>query len=142
MAQQETYKINVESNAAEVTREVDEAVKDLKQSVDSVNSSASSSLDNVSKSADKAADNIGKSASGMRELADESVDVILLYDTFHSLANPNGVLRELYRVLRPNGILSFSDHHMGGDEIASKGTNAGLFRFLRKDKRTYTFMKG
>lgn len=75
MAQQETYKINVESNAAEVTREVDEAVKDLKQSVDSVNSSASSSLDNVSQSAEKAADNIGKSASGMRDLADESVDV-------------------------------------------------------------------
>jgi hypothetical protein len=75
MAQQETYKINVESNAAEVTREVDEAVKDLKQSVDSVNSSASSSLDNVSQSAEKAADNIGKSASGMKDLAEESVDV-------------------------------------------------------------------
>ena len=75
-------------------------------------------------------------------LPDESVDVILLYDTFHSLRDPNRVLRELCRVLRPNGILSFSDHHMGGDEIASKVTNAGLFRFLRKDERTYTFMKG
>jgi len=75
MAQQETYKINVESNAAEVTREVDEAVKDLKQSVDSVGDSASSSLDSLGQSAEKAADNIGKSASGMRDLADESVDV-------------------------------------------------------------------
>src|SRR5210317_614034 len=75
MAQQETYKINVESNAAEATREVDEAVKDLKQSVDSVGDSASSSLDSLGQAAEKAADNIGKSASGMRDLADESVDV-------------------------------------------------------------------
>ncbi len=75
-------------------------------------------------------------------LADKSVDVILLYDTFHSLRDPNRVLRELCRVLRPNGILSFSDHHMGGDEIASGVTDAGLFRLLRKDKKTYTFVKG
>ena len=75
MAQQETYKINVESNAAEATREVDDALKDLKKSVDSVGDSASSSLDSLGQSAEKAADNIGKSASGMRDLADESVDV-------------------------------------------------------------------
>lgn len=75
MAQTETYKIKVESNAAEVTREVDEAVKDLKKSVDSVGDSANSSLDGLGQSAEKAADNIGKSASGMRDLADESVDV-------------------------------------------------------------------
>jgi len=75
-------------------------------------------------------------------LPDKSVDVILLYDTFHSLRDPSRVLRELYRVLRPNGILSFSDHHMGGDEIASTVTNAGLFRLSMKGKRTYTFVKG
>ena len=75
MAQQETYKINVESNAAEVTREVDEAVKDLKKSVDSVGDSANSSLDNLGQSAEKAANNISKSASGMSDLADESIDV-------------------------------------------------------------------
>lgn len=75
MAQQETVKINVESNAAEVTREVDEALKDLKQSVDSVGDSANSSLDSLGNAAEKAADNIDKSASGMKDLAEESVDV-------------------------------------------------------------------
>lgn len=75
-------------------------------------------------------------------LPDESVDVIFLYDTFHSLRDPNRVLRELYRVLRPNGILSFSDHHMEGNEIAFEVTNGGLFRLLRKGDRTYSFVKG
>jgi ubiquinone/menaquinone biosynthesis C-methylase UbiE len=74
-------------------------------------------------------------------LPDKSVDVVLLYDTFHSLGDPNGVLRELHRVLRPSGILSFSDHHMGGDEIASRVTNGGLFRLSRKGKKTYSFVK-
>lgn len=45
-------------------------------------------------------------------LPNNSVDVILLYDTFHDLSDQNGVLEELHRILKPNGILSFSDHHM------------------------------
>ncbi|MFC1935461.1 class I SAM-dependent methyltransferase [Chloroflexota bacterium] len=74
-------------------------------------------------------------------LADESVDVVLLYDTLHVLEDPNGVLRELRRVLKPDGILSFSDHHMKEDEILAKVTGAGLFKLLNKGKRTYRFMK-
>ncbi len=45
-------------------------------------------------------------------LPDNSVDVVLLYDTFHDLGDPNNVLQELHRVLKPEGVLSFSDHHM------------------------------
>lgn len=45
-------------------------------------------------------------------LPDNSVDAVLLYDTFHDLSDPDGVLEELHRVLKPDGILSFSDHHM------------------------------
>jgi len=74
-------------------------------------------------------------------LSDNSVDVVLLYDTFHTLGDPNGVLRELHRILKPNGILSFSDHHKKEDEIVSKVTNRGLFRLSRKGKRTYSFLK-
>jgi len=74
-------------------------------------------------------------------LPDNSVDVILLYDTFHDLSDPNGVLEELHRVLKPNQILSFSDHHMKENEIVSKVTNEGLFRLSRKGKRTYSFSK-
>lgn len=74
-------------------------------------------------------------------LPDGSIEVVLLYDTFHDLVDPNGVLEELSRVLKPDGILSFSDHHMIEDEIISKITNRELFRLLRKGEKTYSFVK-
>jgi ubiquinone/menaquinone biosynthesis C-methylase UbiE len=75
------------------------------------------------------------------ELPDNSIDIVLLYDTFHDLNNPDEVLEELHRILKPNGILSFSDHHMKEDEILSKATNKGVFRLFKKGKRTYSFVK-
>jgi ubiquinone/menaquinone biosynthesis C-methylase UbiE len=74
-------------------------------------------------------------------LPDDSIDAVLLYDTFHDLADPNGVLEELHRVLKPDGILSFSDHHMKENEIVSNLTNTGWFRLLKKGERTYSFVK-
>ena len=74
-------------------------------------------------------------------LENNSVDVVLLYDIFHELSEQNRVLEELHRVLKPNGILSFNDHHMKENEILSKMTNRGLFRLSRKGKRTYSFLK-
>jgi ubiquinone/menaquinone biosynthesis C-methylase UbiE len=74
-------------------------------------------------------------------LPDAGIDLVLLYDTFHDLTEPNMVLEELHRVLKPNGTLSFSDHHMKENEIISKITNKGLFRLLRKGKRAYSFVK-
>lgn len=74
-------------------------------------------------------------------LPDNSVDVVLLYDTFHGLSDPDGVLEELHRVLKPDGILSLSDHHMKEDEIASRVTNKGLFKLSSRGKRTHSFLK-
>jgi ubiquinone/menaquinone biosynthesis C-methylase UbiE len=74
-------------------------------------------------------------------LPDESIDVVLLYDAFHDFANPNAVLEELHRVLKANGVLSFSDHHLEEKEIMSKITEAGLFKLWSKGKRTYSFVK-
>jgi ubiquinone/menaquinone biosynthesis C-methylase UbiE len=70
-----------------------------------------------------------------------SLDAVLLYDAFHHLSNPDKVLKELHRVLKPDGILSFNDHHMKEREILAEVTNGGLFRPLRKGQRTYTFLK-
>ncbi|UCF84464.1 MAG: class I SAM-dependent methyltransferase [Desulfobacteraceae bacterium] len=74
-------------------------------------------------------------------LQDNSLDIILLYDTFHNLSDPNAVLKELHRVLKPNGILSFSDHHMKENDIISKFTEGGLFGLSKKGKRTYSFLE-
>jgi len=75
-------------------------------------------------------------------LPDKSLDVVLLYDTFHDLNKQDEVLAELHRVLKPDGILSFNDHHMKEEnEIISRITGKGLFTLLRKGERVYNFSK-
>ena len=74
-------------------------------------------------------------------LPDGSMDVILLYDVYHDLYNKSQVLEELHRVLKPEGILSFSDHHMGKEEILSELAGKGLFKLKKEHKKTYSFKK-
>ena len=74
-------------------------------------------------------------------LSDASMDVVLLYDIFHDLNDPEGVLAELHRVLKQDGILSLSDHHLKENEIVSGISRNGLFKLLRKGERTYSFGK-
>jgi len=69
------------------------------------------------------------------------IDVVLLYDTYHDITDPDGVLEELHRVLKPNSVLSFSDHHMKEDEILSHLTKGGLFNLSQKGKKSYAFSK-
>jgi ubiquinone/menaquinone biosynthesis C-methylase UbiE len=74
-------------------------------------------------------------------LADDSIDRVLLYDVFHDLTDPDGVLEELHRVLKSGGILSFSDHHLKENEIVSRLTKTEYFTLLRKGQKTYSFIK-
>jgi ubiquinone/menaquinone biosynthesis C-methylase UbiE len=74
-------------------------------------------------------------------LPDNTLDAILLYDAFHHLSDPDAVLRELHRVLKWDGILSFSDHRMKENEIVSAVTDSGLFSLSRKGWRNYSFLK-
>ncbi len=74
-------------------------------------------------------------------LPDESVDTVLLYDTFHNLSQPDDVLRELHRVLNDEGVLSFSDHHMDEQDILAGVTGSGTFELARKGRMTYSFAK-
>jgi ubiquinone/menaquinone biosynthesis C-methylase UbiE len=74
-------------------------------------------------------------------LSPNSLDTVLLYDILHHLDEPDRVLAELHRVLRPKGILSVSDHHLKQDEIISRVTNRGLFKLSAKGKRTYSFSR-
>ena len=73
-------------------------------------------------------------------LPDQSVDVVTLYDTFHDLNDQIAVLKEIRRILKPSGALSFSDHHMKEPDIKSAITNHSLFKLQEKNKLTYTFI--
>ena len=75
-------------------------------------------------------------------LPDNAVDTVLLYDVFHDLARPDAVLRELHRVLKPGGTLSFSDHHMEEKEVIARITGPGIFKFVKRGRKTYSFAKG
>jgi SAM-dependent methyltransferase len=74
-------------------------------------------------------------------LAAGSIDVVLFYDTFHMLGDPDGVLRGLHKVLKPDGVLSLSDHHMVEADIVERVTRAGLFELAEKCKRSYRFVR-
>jgi len=74
-------------------------------------------------------------------LPGDSIDVVLLYDTFHDLSEPGKVLKELHRILKPGGILSFSNHHMKENEIMTRITDEEMFALSKKCKRTYNFLK-
>jgi ubiquinone/menaquinone biosynthesis C-methylase UbiE len=74
-------------------------------------------------------------------LDDECLDVAMIYDTFHVLDGPDLVLAEFHRVLKPDGFLSFSDHHLNEDEIIAGVTGGGFFRLSGKGEKTYTFVK-
>jgi ubiquinone/menaquinone biosynthesis C-methylase UbiE len=71
---------------------------------------------------------------GVTGLPDGSIDVVLLYDLFHYLKKPDNILIELYRVLKPDGILSVSDHHMKTKDIIARISAAGLFRLSTQSK--------
>jgi ubiquinone/menaquinone biosynthesis C-methylase UbiE len=72
-------------------------------------------------------------------LPENSVDIVLLYDTLHDLEDFDCILSEIHRILKPDGFLSLSDHHLMQDEIVTKVTLRGLFKLILKGKRTYSF---
>jgi len=74
-------------------------------------------------------------------LADKSVDVILLFDIFHMFRDPDRNLREMYRVLKSDGTLSFTDHHMDEKAIINGMTNSGLFKLTGHPEHTFSFQK-
>ena len=75
-------------------------------------------------------------------LDDRSLDIVFLHDTYHDLTEPDKIIDEIHRVLKPEGILSFNDHHIKGDKPVTELEKNGLFRFVRKGKKVYIFSKG
>ncbi len=74
--------------------------------------------------------------------AKNSVDMLLLYDILHYfLPEPAPVLVTLHDLLKPNGVLSVSDHHMQDSSIMSAITGDGYYSLARRSRFTYQFDK-
>lgn len=72
-------------------------------------------------------------------LAAESVDIVLLYDALHDVEDKRAVLRELHRVLRPRGTLSYRDHTLRGEPLLSTMRSSGFI--LQEEKPTQTIFR-
>lgn len=72
-------------------------------------------------------------------LADRSIDAVLLFDILHDLRDPERVLAELCRVLKPDGTLFTSDHHLKEDDLIAAVQRSGLFQFSGKGRYVYSF---
>jgi ubiquinone/menaquinone biosynthesis C-methylase UbiE len=70
-----------------------------------------------------------------------SIDIIFLYDILHALTNAKPIFEELYRVLKPDGILSVCDHHMKHEDIIAKVTAAGRFKLTERKSKTIAFAR-
>lgn len=73
------------------------------------------------------------------QVAGGSIDVVLFYYVLHWLTDPDCVLGEPYRILKPDGVLSFRDPYMKEDEILRTVTERGWFRLSGKGEKTYRF---
>ena len=61
------------------------------------------------------------------DLPDKSVDIILVYDVMHEIKSRLGLVQELHRVLKGDGILSVFPMHMGTDSFMNVIKEYGLF---------------
>jgi ubiquinone/menaquinone biosynthesis C-methylase UbiE len=61
------------------------------------------------------------------QLPDASIDVVLLFYVLHDFKNPDAILKELNRVLKPGGLLSIIDHKFDKDKVVSFSVRNSLY---------------
>jgi len=62
-------------------------------------------------------------------LKDNTLDVVLVYDVMHEIKDRISLLNELYRVMKPGGLLSIFPMHMGTEKLLD----------LMKDSRQFSY---
>ena len=75
-------------------------------------------------------------------LPDESVDVVLLYDTIHSIRDKRALLKELHRAMKPNALLSILVEHMRVEDVIEVAQGDGLFSLRDQHGRLLNFERG
>ncbi|MCE7743286.1 MAG: class I SAM-dependent methyltransferase [Candidatus Heimdallarchaeota archaeon] len=74
-------------------------------------------------------------------LGDNTIDVALLFDIIHMLSEPEKILQEIHRILKPKGRLSLTIHRPDRKKAIRKVEQTDLFQFSFKGKHTYNFFK-
>ena len=74
-------------------------------------------------------------------LDDESIDVALLFDILHGLSEPESILKEIYRVLKKEGKLAVTIHHIKEHKGVEIVDRTSLFKLEHKGGKTHTFKK-
>lgn len=75
-------------------------------------------------------------------LPDESIDVILLYDTIHQIKDKRALLKELHRVMKSNGLLSILVEHMRPEDVLAIVEKDGLFSLKDRHGKIVNFERG
>ncbi|NLI98402.1 class I SAM-dependent methyltransferase [bacterium] len=74
-------------------------------------------------------------------LENGSIYLVILYDILHMLKEPEKVLFEIARILKPEGTLSVSDHHMEEHEIIRIIEKDAIFNAGEETKKVINFVK-
>ncbi len=72
---------------------------------------------------------------------DESIDVALLFDILHGLSEPESIIKEVHRVLKKEGKLTVTIHHIKEHKGVEIVERTSLFKLENKGKKTHTFKK-
>lgn len=70
---------------------------------------------------------LAKKSAPLAALSPRSVDVILLYDVLQLVDDKRSLLRELHKVLKPDGVLSVFPMHIGTQRMLELAEEDGLF---------------
>jgi len=73
------------------------------------------------------------------DLPDEGVNVVFLFDVLHGLKNRGDIFPEIRRVIKSDGILAVSDHHMKDQHIIETITESGRFEYEGITKHAFRF---
>jgi ubiquinone/menaquinone biosynthesis C-methylase UbiE len=77
--------------------------------------------------------------SNFTQLGDSSIDVIILYDVIHAIPDLLPLIQEMRRVLKSDGVLSVSDHHLQDEDILGSITAGNYFQLANRGRWTFSF---
>ncbi|MBN1440643.1 MAG: class I SAM-dependent methyltransferase [Anaerolineales bacterium] len=76
---------------------------------------------------------------GATSLPDGTLDRVVCFDVFHLLEDPQRILREFHRVLKPQGTLYVNDHHLKDEDILAGVSGSGFFAVRKWYGKTFHF---